>query len=80
MALERGRPATSPDRAAQAWRREAIESRERIALLVDQLGEVRAIVLDALQALAGTGQDTQVARIRLMDAIKALAIRQVRRG
>lgn len=75
MALERGRRASSVDRALDGWRREAVESRERISVLVDQLGEVRAIVLDALEALAGTGQDTQVARIRLMDAIKALAIK-----
>ena len=79
MALERGRKASSVDRALDEWRREAVESRERISVLVDQLGEVRAIVLDALQALAGTGQDTQVARIRLMDAIKALAIRGPRK-
>lgn len=79
MTLERGRRAASVDRAVDAWRREAIESRERISVLIDQLGEVRAIVLDALEALAGTGQDTQVARIRLMDAIKALAIRTARK-
>ena len=79
MALERGRRASSVDRALDGWRREAVESRERISVLVDQLGEVRAIVLDALEALAGTGQETQIARIRLMDAIKALAIKGPRK-
>ena len=42
MALERGRPASSLDRAAQAWRREAIEARDTIAALRDELNDTIA--------------------------------------
>ena len=40
MALERGRPASSIDRALQDWRREATQARKTIAALRDHLAEV----------------------------------------
>lgn len=79
MTLERGRRASSVDRAIDGWRREAIESRERIHALTDQINQARSFVVEALTELAGTGQETQLARTRLLDVIKVLAYKPTRR-
>ena len=42
MALERGRPASSVDRALEGWRREAIKARETIANLLEELADTNA--------------------------------------
>ena len=75
MALERGRPATSPDRAAQAWRREAIELRDTVFTLREKVGEARARICEALEALGATGAETHAARTRLMEALDALVLK-----
>ena len=42
MALERGRPASSIDRALQDWRREAMQARKTIAALREHLADTIA--------------------------------------
>lgn|GEM_PF-3651681 len=72
MALERGRPATSVDRAAQAWRREALDLRDTVFHMREQIGEVRATIIDALTRLGATGAETHEARTLLLEALDQL--------
>lgn len=54
MTLERGRRAASTDRALDAWRREAVESRNTIAALREQLSDTvaeRDSILNELEAV-----------------------------
>lgn len=79
MALERGRPATSVDRAAQTWRREAVELRDTVFTLREKIGEARAIVLQSLQSLGATGAETHEARNLLLEALDRLTVREGRK-
>ena len=56
MALERGRPASSIDRALQDWRREAMQARKTIAALREHLADTiaeRDALLEQLNREAG---------------------------
>ena len=57
MALERGRPASSVDRALEGWRREAIESRKTIVALQEHLADTiaeRDALLERLDKVLGS--------------------------
>jgi hypothetical protein len=67
MALERGRPASSVDRAVQGWRREAVEARDTIAKLREELADTIAERDSLMRDLEATRRDLSQLEVRHHD-------------
>ena len=67
MALERGRPASSVDRAVQGWRREAVEARDTIAKLREELADTIAERDSLMRDLEATRRDLSQLEVRHQD-------------
>lgn len=67
MALERGRPASSVDRAVQGWRREAVEARDTIGKLREELADTIAERDSLMRDLEATRRDLSQLEVRHHD-------------
>lgn len=75
MTAPRSKRTPSTTRALNQWRLEAIESRDTLFILREKIGEARARICEAIEALGQTGPGTHEARTRLIEALDALVLK-----